>query len=125
MDTFSQANISPEVGTEIAQAVGITALDLQTPDVYAKYSEITGYFKNFQDAPAIARMVARNAPLKEKLAKVYEYVGLRKELDIVRKSLQEMPSTDTITGDTEENRMRRSELQSKEVSLLNEIQRYE
>lgn len=125
MDTFSQANISPEVGTEIAQAIGITALDLQIPDVYAKYSEITGYFRGFQDAPAIARMVARNAPLKEKLAKVFEYVGLRKELDIVRKSLNEIPSSDTISGDTEENRMKRSELQSKEVGLLSEIQRYE
>ena len=125
MDTFTQANIGPEMGTEIANALGLNAFDLQIPDVYQKYSEITGYFGKFQDAPAVARMVARNAPLKEKLAKVHEYVGLRKALDVLRESLKNIPSSDTITGDTEENRVLRSELQAKEQSLLSEIQRYE
>jgi hypothetical protein len=125
MDTFTQANVSPEMGTEIANALGLSAFDLQIPDVYQKYSEITGYFGKFQDAPAVARMVARNAPLKEKLAKVHEYVGLRKSLDVLRESLKNIPSSDTITGDTEENRALRAELQSKESSLLSELQRYE
>lgn len=125
MDTFTQANIGPEIGTEIAQAVGVNALDLQDPATYARFSEITSYFGKFQDAPAVARMVARSAPLKEKLAKVYDYMALRKELDITRESLKKLPSTDTISGETEQARDERAGLQEREARLLSEIQRYE
>lgn len=123
MDTFS--NISPEVGTQLLEILGVSSLDLQTPEVFAKYEYIAKYFSKFQDAPAVARMVSRSTPTKEKLAKVYEYVSLRKELDILRESLKNIPSSDTITGDTEENNSARMELQTKESNILNEIQRYE
>ena len=125
MDTFSQAQIAPEVGAELAGILGVTGLDLQVPDVYAKYSEITAYFSRFQDAPAIARMVARHSPLKEKLAKVHEYVGLRQSLDVLREQVKSLPLADTISGDSPEMRSLRSELEAKEYQLVNELSQYE
>jgi hypothetical protein len=125
MDTFSQAQIAPEVGAELASILGVTGLDLSVPDVYAKYSEITAYFSRFQDAPAIARMVARHAPLKEKLAKVHEYVSLRQSLDVLREQVKSLPLADTISGDSPEMRSLRSELEAKEYQLVNELSQYE
>lgn len=125
MDTFSHANVAPELGVELMDAIGVTALDLQTPDVYQKWGEIAKYMTKFQDAPAIARMVGRHAPLKERLAKVYEYVQLRRTLDGVRKRIGELPSTDTITGENLETRMLREELAREEMAVVNELQRYE
>ena len=123
--TFSDSNIAPDIGVELAFASGVNALDLQTPEISSKFNEVVKYFNKFQDAAAIARMVSRGTQTKDKLSKIYEYVGLRKELDSIRESLKKLPSSDTVTGDTEKNRKLRSELQSKEIGLLNEIQRYE
>jgi hypothetical protein len=125
MDTFSQANISPELGVELMDALGVTALDLQTPDVYQKWTEVSKYMSRFSDAPAVARMVGRHSPLKERLAKIHEYVGLRQKLDTVKKQLSELPSSDTITGDTDEVRMQRNVLAQEEAMIVSELQRYE
>lgn len=125
MDIFSDANVSPEVGTQLMEAVGVNALDIQTPDVYQKWSEVASYMTRFADAPAVARMVGRHTPLKERLMKVHEYVMLRQKLDGVRNRLKEIPSSDTITGDTEENRAQREQLLGEEYAVVNELQRYE
>lgn len=125
MDTFSQAQIAPDVGAELAGILGITGMDLSVPDVYAKYAEIAAYFSRFQDAPAVARMVARRATHKERLAKVHEYVKLRKELDVLKEQVKNLPSADTISGDTPENRALRDELATKEYQLVNELSYYE
>lgn len=122
METFSSANIAPEIGMEIIQALGINGLDLQNPETYNKYNEIAKYFGKFQDAPAIARMVARKSPYGEKIDKVLEYVRLRKSLDQVRSELNGLPPADTITSETDELR---NELTSREAGIINEIKLYE
>jgi hypothetical protein len=125
MDTFSQANVAPDVGAELMDALGINSLDIQTPDVYHRFTDIAKYLSRFSDAPAIARMVSHGTPTKEKLAKMYEYVGLRKQLDVIREEMKKLPSTDTITGEAPEIRTRREELQMNEYRVIEEIKRYE
>lgn len=125
MDTFSQANVGPEMGTEIVQALGLNALELQKPDVYARFSDIVSYMKNFSDAPLMIHRLSRNTLPQERLAKVHEYIGLRKALDGVRAELRDLPMSDMITGNTPEMRAKREELSTKETLLLSEISYYE
>lgn len=123
--TFSDANVSPEVGADIANIIGVNALDLQNPDTMQRYNDIVKYLGRFSDAPALLRMVTHGTPTKERLAKVYEYIGLRKKLDVLRDEMRKLPPTDTIKSEDPSVRMRREELQATEHNLITELMRYE
>lgn len=125
METFSDINIGPELGTELIQTLGLDALELQKPDVYARFSDIVAYVKGFADASLVVRRITRNTLPQDRLKKVSEYVALRKELDAIRGELKGMPTSDLVTGDTPEIRARREELATKESLLINEISYYE
>lgn len=122
---FSQANISPVEGTELIEALGLDAWELQKPDVFKMYLDVAKYLEKFSDAGMIARTVGRSAPKAEKLAKMAEYVALRKSLDEVRQARAELPKIDMISSETPELLQKRQELDSREASLISEIRRYE
>lgn len=117
---FSNAGTSPENGVMLMEALGINALDLQTPEVSAKFQFVAEYFNKFSDGPALARRVGRNVSGKDKLAKILEYTQLRKGLDIVRDELKELGEDDTITNEDQRN-----ELRQREAQMIKEIQLYE
>lgn len=120
---FAQANISPEVGTELVQSLGLDAYELQKPDISTKFSEIAAYFSRFEDGPSVARIVSRGAPRVDKLSKVWEYVQLRKSLDEVRQQKADIPHFDMIKDETGEDKV--TMLVKKERKLLEEIALYE
>lgn len=123
--TFSEANISPQDGAELIGILGITALDLQTPDKAAKYKLIAEYFKKFSDGPALARRITRNVAPDGRLDKIMQYTLLRKDLDAVRSQLNELPSQDTIMSEDPNIGARRNDLMQQEARIVNEIQYYE
>lgn len=118
---FSEGNIGPLEGTELMQALNLTAWDIQKPDVLRKYLDVADYFKKFSDGAQIARLVSKNSLNVEKIDKVLEYIGLRKQLDAVRERKAQLPSTDTISGETPEA----LEIQAEEGRLIQEIKLYE
>lgn len=121
MSMFSEANISPTEGTELLQALGLDAWELQKPDVLRRFLDVAKYFEKFPDGVEIARLVARNALKGEKLDKVYEYMGLRESLDSVRKIIAEQPTDNTVSAETPEL----LNLKAEEARLMSEIRLYE
>lgn len=122
---FSEANTTPEIGTQLIEIMGINAMDLQTPSVASKYKIIAEYFGRFEDAPALARRITKSARGGEKLDRLLQYTLLRKDLDGVRSQLNELPSQDTITSEDPEVADLRSGLSDQEARIINEIQYYE
>jgi hypothetical protein len=122
---FAESNISPETGTELVQALGLDAFELQKPDVLARYLEIARYLATFTDGPHVARTVARKEIKSDRLMKVWEYVSLRRSLDEVRKAKSELPKNDMISDEAPEILLKRQEIESREQSLVTELQRYE
>ena len=106
-------------------SLGIDALDIQNPEVFRKYIEVSSYLGRYEDAGVIVRMVSRNTPLNERLQKVWEYVGLRNTLDSVKKRKAELPPHGTISSESEDTKALRESLTAQEYSLINEIIRYE
>lgn len=118
---FSEGNIGAIEGTELLQAVGLDAWEIQKPDVLHQYLEVAKYFEKFSDGAHIARLVARNVPNNEKLKKITEYVALRKALDDVRIRKAALPDADTVSGETPE----RAQVLEEEARLIQEIRLYE
>lgn len=118
---FSEANISPEAGAELLIALGLDAFEIQKPEILRKYLEIARYFEKFSDGAQVARIVGKNANKVEKLDKVLEYTMLRRSLDEVRARKSELPSSDTVTGETPEALA----LAAEEAKLIQEIRMYE
>ena len=126
MDTiFSDANISPENGAELVDILGINALDLQTPDKAAKYKIIAEYFKRFNDSTGLARRITRNVAPDERLDKMMQYTILRKNLDMLRGELNQLPSEDTITSEDPDTQAYRANLVARERQMVSEIELYE
>jgi hypothetical protein len=115
MDTpFSQANISPTLGTELLLALGLNALDIQNPDILRRFTEIASYLGRFDDGLHIVRMVCANVTPKDRLDKVWGYVQLRQEMDLLKSEIE------VIAPELEEERMSLQHLydeQSKEAKL--------
>lgn len=120
---FSQANLSPEQGTQLMQALGIDAWDIQNPDIFARYEHIASYLSRFSDAALLARSVGRHASKGDRLAKMTEYVNLRKALEEIRKKKAELSPHDMIKD--EEDTALRAQIDAEEQSLLKEIYEYE
>ena len=118
---FSEALVDPIKGTQIVEALGLDSFELLKPDVFHKYQDIARYFGKFEDGASVIRLVSRTATKSERLAKVYEYMHLRQQLEDVRKRKREMPISDTITGESDEAR----ELDMKEGELIKQISIYE
>lgn len=121
MSMFSEGNIGAVEGTELMQALGLDALDIQKPDTLRKYLDIAKYFSGFTDGAQVARLVAKGTMKMERVDKVLEYIGLRKALDDVRGKKAALPSVDTISGETPEA----MELKAEEARLIQEIRLYE
>lgn len=117
---FSDANISAEKGTELLQALGMDALDVQKPDMFQKFMDIAKYVGKFGDGVRIARIVSHGTEKAERLSKMWEYVSLRKSLDEVRKEKSVLETSDLIT-----DQEKLKGLEAQEHNLLNEIQLYE
>lgn len=124
-NVFSDANVSPEIGAELVDILGINALDLQTPEKAAKYKIVAEYFKRFSDAPGLARRVTRNVAPDERLDKMLQYTILRKNLDVLRSELNQLPSEDTISSEDPEAKQYRENLVAREQQMINEIELYE
>lgn len=122
METFA---VAPLLGAELMEIMGLDGLSIQNPENYNKYLEVAKYFSRFEDATNVARMVSRNTPLKDRLDKMLEYTRLRRSLDETRAKKAELPSADLATNDTPEMAELRTQLDTQENFILNELAYYE
>lgn len=102
MSLFSDTKASPDMAVRLMETCCINALDIQAPDTLKRFLEVADFFGGYGDGLQVARTVLHKTPPKDRLAKAWEYVQLRKELNTLQSqvsSMEEGPDKDQALAD--------------------------
>ena len=113
MDTpFSQANISPTLGAELMNTLGLDALSIQNPALLRRFLDVAEYIGKFEDGLHVARIVTSKATPKDRLDKMWDYVRLRKEMAVLQSEI------DALSPEMVEERDRLQAEQQKQLATI-------